>query len=53
MILTSSGLGTDGGAQLGLHFGTMSGEVFGSAGGGRTWSTMATRVPPVVSVRRA
>jgi photosystem II stability/assembly factor-like uncharacterized protein len=44
---------TDGGKPLGLYFGAMSGEVFGSADSGRTWSTMAVHLPPVVSVRCA
>ena len=44
---------SDGEKPLGLYFGAQSGEVFGSADGGRTWSTLAARLPPVVSVRCA
>ena len=44
---------TDGGNPLGLYFGAQSGEIFGSADGGRTWSSIATRLPPVLSLRRA
>ncbi len=42
---------SNGGDPLGLYFGSLSGDVFGSEDGGRTWSAMATRLPPVVSVR--
>jgi photosystem II stability/assembly factor-like uncharacterized protein len=42
---------TDGGNPLGLYFGAQSGEVFGSLDGGRTWSTIAARLPPILSVR--
>jgi photosystem II stability/assembly factor-like uncharacterized protein len=42
---------SDGGSPLGLYFGAQSGEVFGSADGGRSWSTIAARLPPVMSVR--
>jgi hypothetical protein len=44
---------SDGGKPLSLYFGATSGEVFGSADGGRTWSTVATHLPPVASVRCA
>jgi photosystem II stability/assembly factor-like uncharacterized protein len=44
---------TDGDNPLGLYFGAQSGEVFGSADGGQTWSTLAAHLPPVVSVRCA
>jgi photosystem II stability/assembly factor-like uncharacterized protein len=44
---------TDGAKPLGLYFGATSGDVFGSVDGGRTWSTVATRLPPVASVRCA
>ncbi|MDQ3877389.1 MAG: MoaD/ThiS family protein [Actinomycetota bacterium] len=40
-----------GGAELGLYFGATSGDVFGSADGGRTWSALARHLPPVLSVR--
>lgn len=38
---------------LGLYFGAQSGEVFGSSNGGRSWTTIASRLPPVTSVRCA
>lgn len=43
--------GTDQREPLGLYFGALSGEVFGSADGGGSWATLATHLPPVVSVR--
>ncbi|HEX6131448.1 MAG TPA: exo-alpha-sialidase [Actinomycetota bacterium] len=39
------------GDDLELYFGATSGEVFGSADGGRTWGTAASRLAPVTSVR--
>jgi photosystem II stability/assembly factor-like uncharacterized protein len=44
---------SDGGKPLGLYFGATSGQVFGSADAGRTWSTVAAHLPPVASVRCA
>jgi hypothetical protein len=41
----------DGRTPLGLYFGAESGEVFGSADGGATWSTVAGHLPPVLAVR--
>ena len=41
----------DGRDPLGLYFGAESGEVFGSADGGASWTTVAEHLPPVVSVR--
>jgi hypothetical protein len=38
------------GEALQLYFGATSGDVFGSADAGATWSTTATRLPPVLSV---
>jgi len=43
--------GHDGRDPLGLYFGAESGEVFGSADGGATWSTVAEHLAPVLSVR--
>ncbi|MBI4540188.1 MAG: MoaD/ThiS family protein [Gemmatimonadetes bacterium] len=42
---------TDANAPLGLYFGAESGELFGSADAGRTWSTFAEHLPPILSVR--
>jgi MoaD family protein len=41
----------DGQTPLGLYFGAESGEVFGSADGGQTWTTVADHLAPVFSVR--
>jgi photosystem II stability/assembly factor-like uncharacterized protein len=41
----------DGRSPLGLYFGAESGEVFGSADGGQTWTTVIEHVAPVTSVR--
>jgi molybdopterin converting factor small subunit/photosystem II stability/assembly factor-like uncharacterized protein len=41
----------DGRAPLGVYFGAESGEVFGSADGGDTWTTVIEHLPPVLSVR--
>jgi photosystem II stability/assembly factor-like uncharacterized protein len=38
------------GPGLELYFGATSGDVFGSADAGATWSTTASRLPPVLSV---
>jgi photosystem II stability/assembly factor-like uncharacterized protein len=38
------------GPELELYFGATSGELFGSADAGATWSTVASRLPPVFSV---
>jgi photosystem II stability/assembly factor-like uncharacterized protein len=43
--------GQDGGDPLGLYFGATSGEVFGSADAGATWSRVAGELAPVLSVR--
>jgi photosystem II stability/assembly factor-like uncharacterized protein/sulfur carrier protein ThiS len=45
--------GTDGSQPLGLYFGATSGDVFGSADGGETWSAVAEHLAPVLSVRVA
>jgi photosystem II stability/assembly factor-like uncharacterized protein len=41
------------GESLELYFGATSGEVFGSGDAGASWSTVATRLPPVYSVSAA
>jgi hypothetical protein len=41
---------TGGGERLELYFGATSGELFGSGDAGATWSTVATRLPPIYSV---
>jgi photosystem II stability/assembly factor-like uncharacterized protein len=41
------------GDGLELYFGATSGEVFGSGDAGATWSTAASHLPPVFSVRAA
>jgi len=38
------------GERLQLYFGATSGDVFGSGDAGATWTTVATRLPPVFSV---
>jgi photosystem II stability/assembly factor-like uncharacterized protein len=38
------------GEQLQLYFGASSGDLFGSGDAGSTWTTVATRLPPVFSV---
>jgi photosystem II stability/assembly factor-like uncharacterized protein len=38
------------GEQLELYFGATSGDLFGSGDAGATWATVATRLPPVLSV---
>jgi photosystem II stability/assembly factor-like uncharacterized protein len=38
------------GGSLGLYFGATSGDVFGSGDAGASWWTVATRLPPVLSV---
>jgi photosystem II stability/assembly factor-like uncharacterized protein len=50
-ILRQAFCSSGAGKSLGLYFGATSGEVFGSADGGRSWATLAQRLPPVSSVR--
>ena len=40
----------DQGERLQLYFGATSGDLFGSGNAGATWTTVATRLPPVFSV---
>lgn len=42
---------SDGNDPLGLYFGATSGDLFGSADGGKSWAIIADRLPPVFSVR--
>jgi photosystem II stability/assembly factor-like uncharacterized protein len=35
---------------VGIYFGTSTGHLYGSADGGRSWSTIATTLPPIYSV---
>jgi hypothetical protein len=44
---------TGAGERMELYFGATSGDVFGSGDAGATWSTTATHLPPVHSVRAA
>ena len=41
----------DGRRPLGLYFGATSGALFGSSDGGDHWTTLASFLPPVLSVR--
>jgi photosystem II stability/assembly factor-like uncharacterized protein len=49
-ILREAFDGVGEGRGLELYFGATSGDLFGSADAGATWSTVATRLPPVYSV---
>jgi molybdopterin converting factor small subunit len=51
LTILRQAFGHDGGDPLGLYFGAESGEVFGSADGGRTWRLVTDHLPPVYSVR--
>ncbi len=44
---------TDDADPAGIYFGTRLGEVFGSVDDGDSWSTLATHLPDVLSVRAA
>jgi photosystem II stability/assembly factor-like uncharacterized protein len=52
-ILRQAFCGEGSGPTMGLYFGATSGDVFGSGDAGKTWSTAATNLPPVHSVRAA
>jgi hypothetical protein len=49
-VLRQAFAGVGEGAGLELYFGATSGDVFGSPDSGASWSTAATRLPPVHSV---
>jgi molybdopterin converting factor small subunit/photosystem II stability/assembly factor-like uncharacterized protein len=51
LTILRQAFGHDGESPLGLYFGAESGEVFGSADGGASWTTVIGHLPPVVSVR--
>ncbi|HET7483237.1 MAG TPA: exo-alpha-sialidase [Actinomycetota bacterium] len=51
LTILRQAFGHDGGDPLGLYFGATSGHVFGSGDGGRSWTTVADFLPPVLSVR--
>jgi photosystem II stability/assembly factor-like uncharacterized protein len=51
LTILRQAFGADGRDPLGLYFGATSGEVFGSADGGQTWSRVAADLAPVLSVR--
>jgi photosystem II stability/assembly factor-like uncharacterized protein len=53
LTILRQAFGHDGQDPLGLYFGAESGEVFGSADGGQSWTTVAEHLPPVTSVRVA
>jgi hypothetical protein len=54
LTILRQAFGTAGeGDELELYFGATSGEVFGSADAGATWSTVAEHLAPVTSVRTA
>ena len=49
-VLRQAFTSTGEGERLQLYFGATSGDVFGSGDAGGSWSTAATRLPPVFSV---
>ena len=49
-VLRQAFTSTGAGERLQLYFGATSGDVFGSGDAGASWSTAATRLPPVFSV---
>jgi hypothetical protein len=44
---------TDGADRAGLYVGTRLGDVFASRDEGESWSTLASRLPDVLTVRAA
>jgi photosystem II stability/assembly factor-like uncharacterized protein len=52
-IVLRDAFASDGGDPLGLYLGTRSGEVFGSADEGESWTQLAAHLPDVLSVRAA
>ena len=50
-VLRQSFAATGAGATLELYFGATSGEMFGSGDAGRTWFSVAQRLPAIASVR--
>ena len=53
LTILRQAFGHDGRQPLGLYVGATSGEVFGSADAGATWSRVAADLAPVLSVRVA
>lgn len=53
LTILRQAFGHDGRDPLGLYFGATSGDVYASADGGASWSTVARGLAPVVSVRVA
>ncbi len=51
LTILRQAFGADDASPMGLYFGAESGEVFGSADGGESWTTVAEHLPPVTSVR--
>ena len=51
LTILRQAFGRDDADPIGLYFGATSGEVFGSFDAGATWTTLARRLPPVLSVR--
>ncbi len=46
-------MANDGMNPVGVYFGTSTGQVFGSADEGRSWSLIADHLPPIWSVEAA